>query len=187
MIFKTTKKMLAAIFAFFVVVSASFPAFSIDCDPVAETSAGEIIKKCNQKIHDMEVLCSNWSKNMLERNEANRFTTLSKIHIASFKSRLEILNQNLKLSHNISVENHEKAKILNEILDSIDKSIISIVADNFKSKETCSKINLLDGYIDSLNNFLTTSPKSKLRKMHSYFCESGIKSLFQTARLDINL
>ncbi len=171
MIFKTTKKILATIFALCVVVSASSAAFAVDCDPSAETSAGETIKKCNQKIHDMDAFCSNWTKNMLERNETNHFTALSKLHIASFKSRLELLSPNLKLSHNVSVENHEKAKILNEILDSIYKSIISIVADNFKSKETGSKINLLDGYINSLNNFLTTSPKSTLRKIHSYFSE----------------
>lgn len=171
MIFKTTNKMLATIFAFCVVVSASFPAFAIDCGPAAETSAGEIIKKCNQKMHDMEVLCSNWAKNMIEKNETRHSTALSKIHIASFKSCLKILNQNLKLSHTVSVENHEKAKTLNDIIDSIDKSIISIVADNFKSKETGSRINLLDGYINSLSNFLTTSPKSTLRKMHSYFSE----------------
>ncbi len=177
MIFKTTKKMLATILAFCVVSLTPPAAFAVDCDPSEETSAGEIIKKCNQKIHDMEVLCSDWAKNQLEKNEANRFTTLSKIHIASFKSRLKILNQNLKLSHTVFVKNHEQAKNLSQILDSIDKSIISIIADNFKSKETCPKINLLDSYIDSLNNFLTTSPKSTLRKIYSYFYKHKINHL----------
>ena len=170
MIFKTTTKLFAAIFTVCVIISAVVSVGAVELDPKATDNVFDAVKLCNQKIKDIETLCSRWSdKKLLDGSK--KIGASAKPHIAFFKSVLEELKQNIKLSHNISVKNYTQTQILLKTLNSIHNTLQKIVANDFSNNKINSYITKLSYNVKFLDHFFKDSSNSVLKNISQYFSE----------------